>query len=170
MLGSLFSGDSPIDGYLLVYDITSRTSLENLVYFDELIEKNVESGLRPPDLPQPVKIVAGNKCDLSNSRVVSSSEGLAWAKAHGCGFMETSAKVMVNIEETFETMIRQVVQSRQTALDISNGVSHGPLSGSNTNSKSATIRAALSSHNLRQQEKTTAPNETKKRSGCCVVS
>lgn len=49
----------------------------------------------------PVKIIAGNKCDLKDSRVVSARDGLEYARKHGCGFMETSAREMVNIEETF---------------------------------------------------------------------
>lgn len=50
---------------------------------------------------QPVKIVAGNKCDLKEARQVSSRQGLEWARGRDCGFMETSAREMVNIEETF---------------------------------------------------------------------
>ena len=50
---------------------------------------------------QPVKIVAGNKCDLKDYRMVSSRQGLEYARGRGCGFMETSAREMVNIEETF---------------------------------------------------------------------
>ena len=50
---------------------------------------------------QPVKIMAGNKCDLKEARVVSSRQGLEYARSKGCGFMETSAREMVNIEETF---------------------------------------------------------------------
>ena len=50
---------------------------------------------------QPVKIVAGNKCDLKEGRVVTSRQGLEYARSRGCGFMETSAREMVNIEETF---------------------------------------------------------------------
>ena len=49
----------------------------------------------------PVKIIAGNKCDLARVRQVRSAQGLEYARSHGCGFMETSAKNMVNIEETF---------------------------------------------------------------------
>jgi hypothetical protein len=52
-------------------------------------------------LPPPVKIVAGNKCDLKDGRVITSRDGLEYARKHGCGFMETSAREMVNIEETF---------------------------------------------------------------------
>lgn len=50
---------------------------------------------------QPIKIVAGNKCDLKDGRVISSRQGLEWARKNGCGFMETSAREMVNVEETF---------------------------------------------------------------------
>jgi GTPase KRas protein len=49
----------------------------------------------------PIMIVAGNKCDLQNLRTVSSARGLEWARTAGCGFMETSAREMVNVEETF---------------------------------------------------------------------
>jgi GTPase KRas protein len=55
----------------------------------------------PIGLPPPVKIVAGNKCDLKDGRAVTSREGLEYARKNGCGFMETSAREMVNIEETF---------------------------------------------------------------------
>lgn len=40
--------------------------------------------MQPGAVPH-VKIVAGNKCDLANSRQVSSQEGLAWARGHDCG-------------------------------------------------------------------------------------
>ncbi len=50
---------------------------------------------------QPVKLIAGNKCDLNIERMVTSQRGLEYARARGCGFMETSAREMVNIEETF---------------------------------------------------------------------
>jgi hypothetical protein len=50
---------------------------------------------------QPIKIIAGNKCDLKEARVISSRQGLEYARGKGCGFMETSAREMVNIEETF---------------------------------------------------------------------
>lgn len=153
MLGSLFSADSSIDAYLLVYDITSRTSLENLEIFDELIEKNLESGLRPHGSPMPVKIVAGNKSDLSESRVISSSEGLAWAKAHGCGFMETSAKVMVNIEETFEIIIRQVNRNRIEAT--------GGSVPSNTNTNNNNTNGNSSSKNKKDTNNNNNNNTSK---------
>jgi len=53
----------------------------------------------------PVKMVVGNKCDLGRElRQVSVQEGGKWAKDRRCGFMETSARKMVNVEETFMGM------------------------------------------------------------------
>lgn len=107
------------DAFLLVYDITNTHSLEGLSWFLEMIDIEAENredensrllaakgqkvrgkreeGWRFP----PIKIIAGNKCDLKENRVISSKMGWEWAKSKGCGFMETSAREMVNIEETF---------------------------------------------------------------------
>lgn len=107
------------DAFLLVYDITNPSSLHTLDYFMDMInleaEQRVEDnerlrkelGKKAVDageligLLPPVKIVAGNKCDLKDGRAVTAREGLEYARKHGCGFMETSAREMVNIEETF---------------------------------------------------------------------
>lgn len=83
-----------------MYDITSASSLDTLSYFLNMIDVECEHRADSGAV-QPVKIVAGNKCDLKDSRVVSSRQGLEWARGMGCGFMETSAREMVNIEETF---------------------------------------------------------------------
>jgi hypothetical protein len=107
------------DAFLLVYDITNEASLCALSFFLDLIA--IEAEQREEDnnrlmkelgdeveveglevgLPPPVTIVAGNKCDLKDARVVAARDGLETARKHGCGFMETSARDMVNVEETF---------------------------------------------------------------------
>jgi small GTP-binding protein len=88
------------DAFLLVYDITNPTSLDALDHFAQLIEIEEEERMDKGAVP-PVKIVAGNKCDLQSQRMIRSAQGLEWARNRGCGFMETSAREMVNIEETF---------------------------------------------------------------------
>ena len=88
------------DAFLLVYDITSPNSLDALDFYMEMINMETESRL-DNGKTAPVKIVAGNKCDLQGSRVIKAKDGLEWARKRGCGFMETSAREMVNIEETF---------------------------------------------------------------------
>jgi small GTP-binding protein len=88
------------DAFLLVYDITSPNSLDALEYFMEMIDMEEETRIDNGKTP-PVKIVAGNKCDLQGQRQIQAKDGLEWARRRKCGFMETSAREMVNIEETF---------------------------------------------------------------------
>lgn len=88
------------DAFLLVYDITQPSSLDALDYFMEMIDMEEEARIDNGKVP-PVRIVAGNKCDLQGARQIRSPQGLEWARKRRCGFMETSAREMVNIEETF---------------------------------------------------------------------
>ncbi|PQE04479.1 Ras family protein [Rutstroemia sp. NJR-2017a BVV2] len=142
--GMWASANFKSDAFLLVYDITNWGSLEQLAYFDDLIEMEREVRVeergnggggrgrdrdgrergdreREYDLLEPVKFVAGNKCDLQESREVSAQKGVQWARSHNCGFMETSARSMVNIEETFELIVRRVVEARRRADAEGNG-------------------------------------------------
>ena len=153
--GMWASSNLGADAFLLVYDITSRDSLDALQYFNDMIDMEAETrldnatrarraGLTPsgrhhrnnPHHEQlqgldaynhyssngsaartipPVKIVAGNKCDLQESRQVPAAQGLDWARKRGCGFMETSARLEVNIEETFALIVRRVAEGRRLA-------------------------------------------------------
>ena len=124
------------DAFLLVYDITNPSSLETLDHFMDMIHKETEQrvednqrllqeskkktgvGIGQLGLPPPVKIVAGNKCDLKDDRVVTSRDGLEYARKHGCGFMETSARQTVNIEETFARKILSVSARKRVELII----------------------------------------------------
>jgi len=115
------------DAFLLVYDITNPSSLDTLDYFMQMIDIEAETRVEqnnsrlkaggpidPSELqPPPIKIVAGNKCDLKDARAITSRQGLEWARRRGCGFMETSAREMVNIEETFALIVRRVVEARR---------------------------------------------------------
>lgn len=102
------------DAFLLVYDITSPNSLDALEYFMEMIDMEEENRIDNGKTP-PVKIVAGNKCDLQGQRQIKAKDGLEWARRRKCGFMETSAREMVNIEETFALLVRRVVEARRLA-------------------------------------------------------
>ena len=88
------------DAFLLVYDITQASSLEALEYFTEMIDMEREDRMEQNQI-LPVCFVAGNKCDLQNNRQIAAKDGMDWSRKHGFGFMETSAREMVNIEETF---------------------------------------------------------------------
>ncbi|KAH8724576.1 P-loop containing nucleoside triphosphate hydrolase protein [Phaeosphaeriaceae sp. PMI808] len=109
------------DAFLLVYDITSSDSLNALDYFMEMIDMEEEGRLDQGKTP-PVKIVAGNKCDLQGQRQIKAKDGLEWARKRKCGFMETSAREMVNIEETFALLVRRVVEARRLAAGDNHGI------------------------------------------------
>lgn len=152
--GMWASSNLGADAFLMVYDITSAASLDALGYFNELIDMEVETrldnagrarkagyqyspageyGSNATKTVPPIKFIAGNKCDLSESRQVSAATGLDWARKRGCGFMETSARVEVNIEETFALIVRRVVEARRQAemagqLGGADGT-QGPLAG-----------------------------------------
>jgi GTPase KRas len=103
------------DAFLLVYDITNPLSLEALDHFVDMIDMETDQRLDAGEVP-PVKFVAGNKCDLSSAREISSQQGLEWARQKRCGFMETSAREMVNIEETFARKLMALAKREGFAL------------------------------------------------------
>lgn len=51
--------------------------------------------------PNIVIALAGNKADLSNSRVVEYEEAKQYAEENGLLFMETSAKTAMNVNDIF---------------------------------------------------------------------
>lgn len=54
------------------------------------------------------KILVGNKCDMTEARVVGTDEGEALAKEYNIHFYETSAKQDKNVENSFMTIATDV--------------------------------------------------------------
>ncbi|XP_010498208.1 PREDICTED: ras-related protein RABA6b-like isoform X2 [Camelina sativa] len=99
-------------GALLIYDITRRTTFENI--------KKWLSELRGFSNPDTVVIVlVGNKSDLRQSREVEEEEGQSLAESEGLYFLETSALENQNVEEAFLSMIGRIheVLTQKIALD-----------------------------------------------------
>lgn len=71
-------------GAFLVFDLTSRTSFENVIKW----LKDIEDAARA----DVVKILIGNKSDLSYQRQISKEEAEAFAKEHNMIYFEASAK------------------------------------------------------------------------------
>ncbi|EUC48481.1 hypothetical protein COCMIDRAFT_87281 [Bipolaris oryzae ATCC 44560] len=120
------------DAFLLVYDITAANSLDALDYFMEMIDMETDNRLDNGKIP-PIKCVVGNKCDLQGQRVIEAKKGLEWARNRKCGFMETSAREMVNIEETFALLVRRVVEARRLTANenAANRTAALPMSNAN---------------------------------------
>ena len=64
-----------------------------------------------------VKILVGNKCDLEESRQVSTEEGKELADHYNIRFLETSAKASNNVEEAFTLMTKEI-KSRVVQNDV----------------------------------------------------
>ncbi|KAG5854262.1 ras-related protein Rab-37-like isoform X2 [Anguilla rostrata] len=85
---------------LLLYDITSKSSFDNirawLTEIHEYAQKDV------------VIMLLGNKSDMANERVIKREEGEKLAREYGVPFMETSAKTGVNVELAFLAIAKEL--------------------------------------------------------------
>jgi len=84
-------------GILLVYDVTSRRTFENL---DKWLAKIDESAH-----PNAVRALVGNKTDLTDKREVTTLEGLTYAKNRKMDFVEVSAERGENTEIAWRRLI-----------------------------------------------------------------
>jgi len=82
-------------GFLLVYDITSKKSFDDIQKIHERIKA------MKPNLKDVPCVIIGTKCDLTEARQVQSAEGKSLALQLGCAFFETSAKHTTNIRKAF---------------------------------------------------------------------
>merc|ERR1712023_374956 len=78
-------------GILLVYDVTDETSFANIRQWVKNIEANAQDNVN--------KILIGNKCDMTDKKMVTYEQGESLAKEFGIQFFETSAKQNVKVEE-----------------------------------------------------------------------
>jgi len=90
-------------GFLLVYNITSRPTFEEI----EMLREKI---VRAKDTDKIPIVIAGNKCDLAQNRQVGTKDGQALAQSWGeyCAFFETSAKDKINNEEVFHEVVRKI--------------------------------------------------------------
>lgn len=99
-----------VNGMLLVFDVTSPQTLENLKScYKQLCRRRTQD--------QTVVLLVGNKCDLEPT--VTTEEAQEWANKHadGCTYIETSAKDNTNVDQAFMELIRQILRSEAGDLD-----------------------------------------------------
>lgn len=98
------------NGILLVFDLTSSQSFNEIeVWLDE-IRSNIQSNLN-----EIMIVLVGNKCDLLTERQVSYSEASNFAKKHEIDYIEVSAKDGTNIYEAFENMTWAVIHKEEAS-------------------------------------------------------
>ncbi|KAI3429564.1 hypothetical protein D9Q98_005651 [Chlorella vulgaris] len=92
-------------GIVLVYDVSRAETFDSLA----------DIWLREVDMygtvEECIKMVVANKSDLAEQREVSREMGLQFAKAHGCLFVETSAKGNVAVDQAFEELVHKILET-----------------------------------------------------------
>ena len=97
-------------GIILVYDVTNRDSFENLKNW--LKEVNLYS-----TYPDAIKLLVGNKIDLSQKRQVSHEMGELFASQNGMLFIEASAKTRIGVEQAFDEVAHKILDNESLLSD-----------------------------------------------------
>lgn len=93
-------------GVILVYDVSKRETFKALkdVWLKEFAMYSTRAAA--------VKMVVGNKVDIDIAdREVSQEEGLAFARQQSTLFVESSAKTATGVEQTFEELLRKILET-----------------------------------------------------------
>ncbi|KAL7869595.1 hypothetical protein AOLI_G00135830 [Acnodon oligacanthus] len=86
---------------LLLYDITSKSSFDNIRAWLTEIHEYAQSDV--------VIMLLGNKADMGSGRVIKREDGERLAREYGVIFMETSAKTGVNVDLAFMTVAKELI-------------------------------------------------------------
>ncbi|KAH8983203.1 P-loop containing nucleoside triphosphate hydrolase protein [Lactarius akahatsu] len=90
------------EGFLLVYSITDRDSFDSISAYHRQI-------LRVKDTESVPIVLVGNKCDLENERRIDKN---------GCRFVETSAKLGLNVTGAFLDLVRRIRDRNKELLHL----------------------------------------------------
>ena len=89
------------NGIILLYDVTSRESFQNIKQWIKDINNNITM--------KPFLILVGNKIDLE--RKVTQQEGEELAQKYNVLYFETSAATGKGIEETFQALVENIMRN-----------------------------------------------------------
>ncbi len=87
-------------GVLVVYDVTKEKTFKNINTWLKRVENAADVKI--------VKMLIGNKIDLSNMRDITTEEGALMAEEKEMIFIETSALDNTNVTNTFHQIIEAI--------------------------------------------------------------
>ena len=90
-------------GILLLYDITSQTSFDNIRGWITDIKEEADENV--------IIFLLGNKIDLTEERKITKEKGEQLAKEFNVPFFEVSAKSGKNVNEVFKTLYGKINES-----------------------------------------------------------
>lgn len=90
---------------IVVFDVTRNESLECVTEWVEDVRQGA---------PEVLLYLVGNKCDLKEDRVVEASSAQAiMKKLNMVGYLETSAKEGINVQELFQKIAQMLHERAQ---------------------------------------------------------
>jgi len=89
------------EGFLLVFSLSDRRSFDEAARFHKDI-------LRAKDRDEFPVMLVGNKADLQSQRMVSAEEAQALARQLKVPYIECSAKLRMNVDQSFHELVRIV--------------------------------------------------------------
>jgi len=89
-------------GFLLVFSITSQSSLMELYELREQIIRVKKDESVP-------MVIVGNNSDLEDQRVVSRTKALTVSSSWGSPYYETSRRLKGSIDDAFINLCRQII-------------------------------------------------------------
>lgn len=96
-------------GFILMYDVTNEESFNAVHDWCTQIKTHGWSNA--------CILLVGNKCDIEESRCVSTKTGEELAKDLGLEFFETSAKENINVKAVFERLVDIICDKMSESLD-----------------------------------------------------
>ena len=93
-------------GYLLVFSLIDRVTFDQMPLLYDYI-------LQLKDVPKVPTVLAGNKLDLEEEKVVEQTEAEDLAVRLGVPYFATSAKRQLNVEAVFEEVVREIRKSEK---------------------------------------------------------
>ncbi|XP_043915262.1 ras-related protein R-Ras2-like isoform X2 [Protopterus annectens] len=89
------------EGFLLVFAVNDRASYNEMMKFHTQI-------LRVKDRDEFPMVLVGNKTDLDVQRQITKEEAQSFARENRIPYMEASAKLRFNVDESFHELVRAI--------------------------------------------------------------
>lgn len=169
-------------GFILVYSVTDKKSLEELRAIREQISRIKGTNNVP-------MVLVGNKCDLTEERELQPEDGIQvsteWSKVP---FYETSALLKMNVDDAFVDVVRQIIRKevQQQNEDLLEATSVNKQPQSIASKRRSIMNLSGMKHDEPETQpqrntQSTAPVSTQKNlpaakpqpaseSGCCVIA
>jgi Ras-related protein Rab-1A len=125
------------NGIIIVYDVTDQESFTNVKTWLQEIDRYASTNVS--------KLLVGNKCDLTNKKVVDYTTAKEFGDQLQIPFLETSAKNATNVEQAFMTMAAEIKRAQ--------GPDNGHVTGSGNTVRITPLSQPISSK--------------KEKGGCC---